>query len=421
MMILAIYILVWAVFLYATKDSKRAPLYTFLLWFYWVGMMVAFVLYEWSDLFADPSNVLSLRAVVYHVCYLMLFFAPLKRLEMRLDVNSLERMPYQSLRPFLWVLIIFSLLSIGGSIIILREISDMTIDEIRTQTMLEGTGREIKESGSVLSHISSFASEYSYIALILAFYCIRFYPQHKNTIYLLFLSCLSYLFYNLEIGGREAIIRYVFDIIFVYFIFWKSLVGQWQRRLRRIAKVSICFLALLMIMISMARFVSTDQNSFISGTFGYFGQGFVYFSKIFEAYYDTAAYGQNIFDAVIPGAASTDAFAIDEEVDFATNIFPTFVGSFICDMGMWRALIPLVTLVIAMKIIARFNRCTIFYYIYVFWLMRFAFSGIFYWVDSFRVHARVYYFLLIFLLHLLYILLKQRSKMPSMYYQIPKR
>lgn len=399
---LSLYVIIWYFFLKKTKDWKLAPLYSILIHVYFVGMIISFLLFNYTNIYRqDTSNIISCGAILYHLFYLILFFIPIKQIETRTESTTIQIIPYGTLKPFIFIMIVLSIISIISSIMIIDSLQSLSIDEIRTDVMIGGAGREMKASGSIMSHVSAFASEYSYIVLLLAFYCIAYYPTHKTTIYLLLASSFSYLFYNLEIGGREAIIRYVFDYAFVYIIFKKYLNNEWSNKIKKVLLTFGLVGIVIMASISFARFfVTQDTDSLISGTVGYFSQGFVYFSKFFEYFVDSDTYKGTIFYAFFHG----DKLSMFELIDapFPTNSFSTFVGSMVMSMGHLKALVPLIVFVIASKIISKMKPDTIFYYIYMFWIMRFAFSGIFYMIDSFRTGAKIYYFLLIFMLHFLY-------------------
>lgn len=399
---LLLYIILWYIFVRLTKNWRSAPIYTYLIYMYFVGMLCAFLLFNFTDIYkGETTNILSCEAIVYHVCYLGVFFLSIKQIESRIDTRNIECIAYKTLRPYLLVLIALSLVSIVTSIMIIDSLSSLSIEAIRTDVMINGEGRELKASGSLLSHISAIASEYSYIVLLLAFYCISFYPTKTVMIYLLLISAFAYLFYNLEIGGREAIIRYVFDFAFVYIIFRNHIGKSWKKKIKMAFAILGVTGMLLMVSITIARFYLTqDAETLISGSVGYFSQGFIYFSKFYEYFVDSDMYKSTIFYAFFHGPRISMFELVD--APFPTNSFSTFVGTIVLNMGRYKALIPLLLFVLVTKFIAKMKPTTIFYYIYMFWIMRMAFAGIFYWIDNFIVGARIYYFMIIFLLHFLY-------------------
>lgn len=414
-MLLLVYIFIWSLFLLFTGNIKKTPVFTALGLFYLIGMITAFIMYNYTDSFSDDSNQLYIVAIIYHLFYLMMFFYPIKTIELRMNPASMYVMNYNNLKLFLYPLIVFSIISIVSSILILYGLKGTALLEMRSTVMLEGEGRELKYSGGILAHITSFASEYSFISLFFAFYCAVCYPNKQKIVYLLLFSCLSYLFYNLEIGGREAVVRYVFDFIFVYYLFSRFLNQQWKRRIKRISVCLFIGSFGVFLFITLARFVFEIDGSgsdFLSGTLGYYSQGFVHFSKFFHFFSHTSNDGRNLFAGFIPGyEASTIIY--DTSVPFATNVFSTFVGTMISNLGMYRSLIPLFVAILFMTVVSKMNRNTVFYYIYAFWFMRFIFSGIFYWIGGFRTFAIVAYMLIFFLLHLCYYLFHYHKPKPG--------
>ena len=282
----------------------------------------------------------------------------------------------------------------------------MNVSDIRTEVMIGGEGREMKQAGSILSHISALASNYSFISLILSFYCMLKYPYKKRIIYLLLMSSLSYLFFNLEIGGREAIVRYSFDLLFVYLIFRKDISNYWRHKFRVVMLSVFILMLMVALYITISRF---DGKNTMYGTLGYLGQGFIFFSRFFD-YFGKTGSESAIFNAF--SLIQVDRFNqnINVSADFFLNVFTTFVGSFVKASGYKVALIHFAIIYFFIVLVKRINKKSIFYYIYAFYIFRFFIGGIFYWIDSFASRAKVYYILLIFLIHFITVQFRKQRK-----------
>lgn len=383
-------------YIYKVDQLKALPIYKIILFWYLTGMCSAFYLWNYTDLFKD-GFLLNPVAIIYQVVVIMILLYPVRDYERYLKPSTIEYISYKTLSIFLYALILISLISIVSSISIINNLAHMNITDIRNDVMMGGEGRDIKQAGSVLSHISALASNYSFISLILSFYCMLKYPYKKRIINLLLVSSLSYLLFNLEIGGREAIVRYSFDLLFVYLIFRKDIANYWRHRFKVVMLSVIIFMLMVALYITISRF---DGRDTLYGTLGYLGQGFIFFSRFFDYFGETGSESA-IFNAF--SSVQVNPFNQNENIsaDFFLNVFTTFVGSFVKATGYKIALIHFAIIYFLIVLIKKMNRTSIFYYIYTFYIFRFFIAGIFYWIDSFASRAKVYYILLILLIHFL--------------------
>lgn len=392
-------------YIYKVNRLKELPIYKIILFWYLIGMCSAFYLWNYTDLFKD-GFFLNPIAIIYQVAVIMILLYPVRDYERYLKPSTIESIPYKTLSIFLYALILISLISIISSISIINNLAHMNVSDIRTEVMIGGEGREMKQAGSILSHISALASNYSFISLILSFYCMLKYPYKKRIIYLLLMSSLSYLFFNLEIGGREAIVRYSFDLLFVYLIFRKDISNYWRHKFRVVMLSVFILMLMVALYITISRF---DGKNTMYGTLGYLGQGFIFFSRFFD-YFGKTGSESAIFNAF--SLIQVDRFNqnINVSADFFLNVFTTFVGSFVKASGYKVALIHFAIIYFFIVLVKRINKKSIFYYIYAFYIFRFFIGGIFYWIDSFASRAKVYYILLIFLIHFITVQFRKQRK-----------
>jgi hypothetical protein len=400
-MLLGVYILIFLIYILSVPGIKKKPLYRFILLFYLGSMLTAFFLWNFTSDFTLYHG-LSFTAILYHSVVLMFMLYPMRYYDVKLDPSNLYSIPYSKIAPFIFFLIGISSISIYTSILIIKDYSLDNILEIRNAIMIEGEGRELKPSGSLLSHITQMASEYSFITLLLAFYSVIKYPQKKLIIILLFLSSSAYLFYNLEIGGREAFVRYGIDLIIFYFIFRNSLKLSLRRKIRNSILFMFIIILLAAISVSLARFGNNQKLVF--GTLGYYGQGFILFSDVFQEFsIDGLTNGKRIFGAFFSNSPIS-SFNLNQQfsTNIALNSFSTFVGSFVGDLGAIKAIIPYTLFFYFCILVNKVDSRSIFFYIYVLWIVRFFIGGIFYWIDDFSMLSRIFYILIILVLHLLY-------------------
>ena len=413
-MLLFIYLIVFLLF-YKSQNVKYKPVFKFILGLYIVSVICAIICWY---CFPEYSRryPLSFPAIVYHVLVIVVMLLPLSKYDKKIKVEKID-ISYSTLKPFLWFLIVISIISIISSFYTYSVIyqSGVSIVDGRNASIAGDSFMLItKPPGSILSHISAIASEICYISLFFAFYIKCFYPKERLMFRLLLISSTVAVFWQLEWFGRENIVRFIFDFIIVFLMFRQFISKQALKVIKKYAVIGGGIVGAVFIAITLSRFDSeVFEAGPIYGVLSYAGQGFIYFSNYFDSFSLTPSGDgwQKMFTYFFPdreysifntGAQST--------VDAAFNMFKTYVGTFIGPFGMFEALIPLGIMTIFCHIVGSMKSSSPFFYIYILWIYRFFSMGIFYWIDKWNNGDRILCILLILFLNIIYNLFKTNHR-----------
>lgn len=403
-----LYLISFLVF-YRLLCVKNKPILRFIYIIYIVSICSAAGMWY---LFPEYSRNydLSLVAIFYHIVVLISMMLPLNGVDKRINVSKVE-IKYSTLLPFIVFIVTLSLTSIVSSFYTYSLIFDSgvsIVDGRNTSMMGDSFMRVVKPNGGFLAHVSTIASEFSFVSLFLSFFVRYKYPKEKKTYILLFISSFSAIFYQLEWFGRENIVRFIFDFVFVYLIFNKSYsIGLNTNMI----KYSILGMTLLLSVFLFITFMRFDKEVYeagpLYGVISYLGQGFIYFSSFFEAFkYTGKTGGRSIFaiffseDQQVGILNQADQFGTFFDVSF--NSFGTYVATFVNDVNAYYAVLIFFILILLFKKISMIKPNNIFFYVYLLWIFRFFASGIFYWIDILNTGDRLISILLVLFLNFIY-------------------
>ena len=320
---------------------------------------------------------------------------------------------YATMRPFLVGLVVLSLISIISSFVTYYYIYQSGVS-VLVGRMMSFEGEKftdfIKPPGSILSHISCIASEFSYLAFFFAFLIACKHPGHNKMVRALLISSLTAVFFQLEWFGRENIVRFFLDGAIVLVMFRPMLTESFKRTIKKSLTIIVLLFGSVFTIITLGRF--GEDSSYEAGplysVMSYFGQGFYNFSPIFRAYegFNGETGGRTIFAVFFSeadrGSIYNAAQSYTGSIDIPHNVFGTYVCSFVSDLGSIPAVIPFILLTIFFVIVAKMKSDNIYTYIYILWIYRFFTQGVFYWVDILVTGDRILCFLLIITLNIIY-------------------
>ena len=407
---LLIYLIVFLLF-YITSNVGKRPTFKVILLIYLSAIVCACCLWFFVP---DITRRYPLYrpAILYHVVVLVLMMLPLKRYD-RIIAPEKISITYETLRPFFVGIIVLSLITILSAFVTYYLIFSSGVSILEGRTMsISGDSfvRIVKPHGSILSHISAIASEVSYLALFFAFLVAYKYPTHFRMFKWLLISSLAAIFHQLEWFGRENIVRFFLDGIIVLVIFWPLFSDIIKKKITKIILIFVIGFGIIFSYITIDRFGEGSGHDYgpIYSVFFYFGQGFLYYSPIYRAYDGLIGRtnGKTIFAAFYPDSERGSIFNLAStymgSIDIPHNIFPTYVGSFVSDLGAIPALIPFALLIVFFLLVSKMKSDNIFTYIYILWIYRFFTQGVFYWIDTWNNGDRLLCFVLIIILNFIY-------------------
>lgn len=318
------------------------------------------------------GSYLDIGAIVYHCLCLFLLLYPFRYLDRLRDVSIVKE--NENTMTILSLFFIFC--GFYAFYEIIPEISLFSIVN-ETQELREAMDTEAGHE----SYWTYFGVKYWTVSLVLAFYHIKYYPQKKVLILLLFISSLCYIVDGLRFAGRECLLKYAFLLLTLFYVCGKGISKPWDKTLKISIFVGGGLGAALFAIITFMRFdisVVQQESSVTDSLISYFGQGFVNFSSIFHYFPNGLDHGHAHFPFIFGygkmGVNNTD-------LDLKT--FATGVGSWIKDVGIIGAFILTLIYSFLIRLVTRI-RCNVFTLFYVAWMLEFVFSLLFFYNDVFN-------------------------------------
>lgn len=384
-MMLPIYLYPISFFLlfWFTRQKRNKTLYSLLLLMYFFSSLAA--IYVSKNLYAFWGVSSSWDAVIYHV-----FFTVLILLQFRnCDKLSYQELPsirdVASFKAFTAITIILCLVTLVHDA---RYVDiNMIMNDVGT---LRDTINESKEI-SLIGYIAFLGKKYTSVAIALTFYYVIKKPQKKLLIAILLVCTLTSSISSLQVAGREYLMKFLFLFFIAYYITKKHLTSQWKRNLKVFFIVIAGLSLTLFLIITILRFqfnsnadsVGGGSNSFNS-LLSYFGQGWVYFSDVYNTFQHPLT---------TPGAINFPFFAGETisknnlndviNVNIYLNQFSTALGSWCVDGGVVFGAVVAVVFTLILRFISRL-KYNVFTLIYTLWAFEFIFSYMFFFNDTFN-------------------------------------
>lgn len=194
---------------------------------------------------------------------------------------------------------------------------------------------------SIFSKCAVMGAFLSPVALFCFFYNVskNLFSKFQNT--LLLIGSLSFVFYTLNVAGRDGIVIWVLSFISLFMLFYRFFSKQQKKQIIRLGILGLCCFLPILLFISSSRFEKSDYGTTLS-MMNYLGQGFDNLSYNIAVYKNTEANVGNFFGqfpifapfANFMGYQSdlaTDTFGkmdIAFKYGFRANQFSFFIGSF---------------------------------------------------------------------------------------------
>lgn len=373
MELLYLYILFYLLFILFTKNKSKKVIFLCTLTMYLSSSIASIYIYD----IMYKGYPIILEAVVFHIMMLFLLLFPLQKYDQYKYIN-LPREDDKKLKIFSIIIISLCLFKMFFDIqninlnILLSDVQSLR------NALTEGSFRE---SNAIIRYFNFFASQYWGVALVLAFYYMRYYPHKKRLITLLLISSLGVIVSGLVVAAREYLIKYIFLFLILTYWFTSSISSYWKRKIRMSFIVLSGVFISFFLLITFLRFGETSTyDSPLDSMFSYFGQGYIHFSTYFTEFEDGLTKGAIRFPFF--AGKSVSAYDLNEifYTDAGLNSFPTTIGSWYLEVGfIWTIIITLIHFFVFIHIGK--SKFTIFKLIYVIWIYDFIFSCMFFYNE----------------------------------------
>ena len=334
-------VVLWALY----QSRKRFDISCYLVAIYLVSSLSCTLL-SWTspDLIKFPDRI-TFESVIVHIFLLSFFSWPFIAKANKIKPNNLD-ISKTGVKIFALSLIIPSYLAIIASVYgVVDIIAIGNFNEARTAYLLGDVSGGYIEKYGVLGYIMSLGPQTCFIAVTLFFYCF-FYKGYKKLGYSLLIASLALVIQNLSIAGREGIIRWLMYFGFNIILFRDYISYSKCKQFWNLLIVCILFMFVFFAAISNDRFESSEGGVGIS-LLSYMGQPFYNFSYMYDAFANQS--NQSLIE-ILSILGDSHKELEQKDVDFATNVFPTFVGSFIRSVGLLKTLLLGVIMFVICKI-----------------------------------------------------------------------
>lgn len=326
------------------------------------------------------SNNISYEAIFIHILLLYLFLFPIIRTGNKLNISNLEI----SDRIFLQVSIFLIICGGLGILLSIRDIlTVLSYDtiEVARQTILADGGLGLYKYG-ILGYVGTIGMISPPFALFLAFYRLFIRKKPDFILYLLLFTSLSGICINLTIAGRDGIVRWIMFLISTFVIYKPYITLKLiPKFILLITIIVIIFIITIFAVVTISRF--GEGESALLSLVSYFGQSFYYFSSLYDGVGNKSLFGfASIFPIIPGGKSSLEVAMLTNNFSFRTDVFSTFIGSFVLYVGVIRTFL----LAVAFDILYLYfntkcnNRLHSFFSFLIFFQV--VYIGIFYFVFN---------------------------------------
>lgn len=400
-----IYIIVFGLYLFFFGNIRKNPVFTVYLLFYFGGACTAFYLWNFTEYYSTESkyiNQLSVYAIIYHIFFLVIMLYPLKTYETKIRVSTLPDIDYRILKPIFYCVIIVSFIILYASIKDAQLKSGMDVTQIRA-SLGKGEIDNFVKNGTLLAYIVVIPAFFSIIVSFLFFYALCKFPKKKIMLTFIFLSGLIYPISTLQNAGRGYIFYYLFYNFIIYLLIKRQLSRQSMSYLKILFSIVFLLLTSIFMYITWMRFGDTKEgiDSVINSILDYYGQSYINFSNMFIDH--GSGIDADLFSIFTGERGSQLRLASIYSSDVKLNVFSSYVGSFVFNFGIFKALIPLSLYTCLFYFIRKLKPNNLLFYFYVFLVYDFLFSGYFYHSKIITRGVGVSILLLI-IVHLRYVL-----------------
>lgn len=320
---------------YYLKSKKRSfDIACYINLIYLVCVACFSILYYFYPSSIVYKNRITFTSILSHIFLLSLFIGPFVIHSKKIDFRSFN-ISERGITFFSWCVIIPSILAMLVSIYDVVDILAFGNYEQARNAYVNGEidGGYIRRYG-YLGYIMSLGPQTCFVAVTLFFY-FYFYKKKKTLGLFIFIASFALVIQNLAIAGREGFVRWGLYFGFNVILFKDYLSYKSNKTFWKLIIVAGIVMIVIFNAITLDRFEDIDNGPFYS-IICYAGQPFYFYSYNYDAFWDKNIGGFFSIFTLIGGNEEVNS---ELYTDFATNTFPTFVGSFLYRVGLLRTTI----------------------------------------------------------------------------------
>ena len=240
---------------YNTKSVGRIiSLSNFIILLYTVSM-ISFGIYS----FVDSTYFITLKTFLIVFFSIIILTRPLakfeKKITSKIKIIALPKNRYEVLVFILVIISVYSIFFFGKNIF---KVFNSDLSVLRDQILIEGGFYK----SSFFSKIAVFGAYLSPITLFLYFYSLAVHENYKLRI-VLFFSSTSFIFYTLNVAGRDGIIIWLITYLSLLCLFYPLLEREIIKKQKKLILTGMMIFLPILLTISVARFgddKSDDSN-----------------------------------------------------------------------------------------------------------------------------------------------------------------
>lgn len=284
--------------------------------------------------YVEPSRFLfaTFFSVLSHIILLFVFLYPIVYFGNHISLNAIK-FNNVLIRRLSYFSILVGLSSIIVSIMEINNIINYDNLEVIRSIQLSQENMSLYEHG-LLGYLATIGVVTPIFALFFSFYRLFILKKEDLYFYFLFISSFSGVSINLIIAGRDGIVRWVLFFLFNLVLFKKYI------SLKKISMRGWFLLIFaLFCMITIFMNISTDrfgeQKKLYLSILEYIGQPFCFYSNTFNNVGNRSLFGFKSLFPILGGGVGPLEIA-RSSLSFRTDVFPTFVGTFVLCVGYIR-------------------------------------------------------------------------------------
>lgn len=208
--------------------------------------MISFSIYS----LVDSTYFINLEAFFIVFFSILILTRPLAKFEKQItseiDIIELSKKKYNVLVFLIVSISIYSIFFFGKN---MSQVFNSDLSVLKDQVLKDGGFYE----SSIFSKIAVFGAYISPITLFLYFYSLAADENNKFR-YLLLISSTSFIFYALNVGGRDGIVIWLITYFALFCLFYPLLEREIIKNQKKLIVIAIALLLPILLLISTARF-----------------------------------------------------------------------------------------------------------------------------------------------------------------------
>ena len=339
-----IYIIYFGIWLLKIKNRYGYNVSFFLIAIYLFSFFCGLILFMfYPETIKYPERVTFL-SVTSHIFLLTLFLYPITRFGNHLRIEKLY-VNLARLNRYAWCVILVSMFSILASLpSLLMILSFKNLNDARAEAVHGEMSHSLVDQFGMLGYIFSLGSSISFIAIFLFFYYFFWIKKQGLLSAFLFISGLASVFSNLADAGRIGLVRWLFCMLFSFFLFKENVVSYVSCNKNN--KKIFVFVLLVGILIYIFSAITIDRfgeskEGILYSLFRYYGEQTYIYSYHFHRFADAVENKGILYLFPILSQVETNSLDLNKYIsaDYFLNTFGTFVGSFLSRVGIYNCLL----------------------------------------------------------------------------------